>query len=375
MTTVPFLDLKAQYAAIQEEIRSSLEDVFATSSFVGGPFVEGFEKDFAAFCGCGHAVGVSSGTSALWMTLKVLGVGPGDEVITVPNTFIATAEAVSMCGATPVFIDVDRSSHTMNPDLLERAVTPRTRAVIPVHLFGQTADMDPILEVAKRYGLHVIEDACQAHGALYRGRPAGSLGIAACFSFYPGKNLGAYGEAGAVVTDDRDLADRIRILRDHGQTRKYHHRVIGWNGRMDGLQGAVLRVKLRHLPAWNETRRRHAELYGSLLENLDGVTLPREMDYGRHVYHIYAIRTSPRDQLKDFLAEKGIECGIHYPVPVHLQEAYRSSGFAEGMFPASEQAARELLSLPMYPELTNEQLEYVAGSVREFFMSRGRSAG
>ncbi len=357
---VPFLDLRTQYDAIRDEIGHAIQRVLNDSAFISGPYVEKFEKEFAGFCGCRYAVGTSNGTSALWMSLLGLGIGPGDEVITVPNTFIATAEAISFSGAKPVFVDVDEQSYTMDPTLLERAINPRTKAIIPVHLFGQPADMDPILDVAKRHRLAVIEDACQAHGALYRGRPVGSLGVAACFSFYPGKNLGAYGEAGAVVTNDAELAEKIRILRDHGQSRKYYHKVIGWNGRMDGLQGAVLCVKLAHLPAWNDARRKNAGLYTCLLTDREEIILPREMDYARHVYHLYVIRTRCRDDLKSYLAEKGIVCGIHYPVPVHLQEAYRHFGIQKGTFPVAEKCAEEFLSLPMYPELTREQIECVA---------------
>jgi dTDP-4-amino-4,6-dideoxygalactose transaminase len=364
MKTVPFLDLKAQYAAIRHEIRLSMDEVFNSASFVGGPIVENFEKEFADFCGCGYAASTSNGTSALWMTLLSLGIGQGDEVITVPNTFIATAEAITFSGARPVFVDVEEQSYTMNPTLLEKAITPKTKAVIPVHLFGQPADMDPILEIAKRRGLFVVEDACQAHGALYKGKEVGTIGDAGCFSFYPGKNLGAYGEAGAVVTNDPELAEKIKILRDHGQSRKYYHKVIGWNGRMDGLQGAVLRVKLKYLPAWNEARRKKAGLYNSLLTDMDEITLPSEMDYARHVYHLYVIRTRRRDDLKSYLAERGIECGIHYPVPIHLQEAYRHFGIRHGAFPVAEKCAEELLSLPMYPELTEEQIGYVAAELR-----------
>ncbi|MRR55337.1 MAG: DegT/DnrJ/EryC1/StrS family aminotransferase [Deltaproteobacteria bacterium] len=365
MKRVPFLDLSAQYAAIREEISSSLQEVFESVSFVGGPFVESFEKDFAIFCGCGNAIGTSNGTSALWMTLLSLGIGQGDEVITVPNTFIATAEAITFSGARPVFVDAEERSHTMNPVLLEKAITPKTKAVIPVHLFGQPADMDPIMEIARRHGLLVVEDACQAHGAQYKGKSAGTIGDAGCFSFYPGKNLGAYGEAGAVVTNNPDLAEKIKILRDHGQSRKYYHQVVGWNGRMDGLQGAVLSVKLKYLPAWNEARRKNAVLYSSLLSDVEEITLPSEMDYARHVYHLYVIRTPRRNDLKSYLADSGIECGIHYPVPVHLQQAYRHFGIVKGTFPVAEKCSEEFLSLPMYPELTGEQIGYVATELRK----------
>jgi len=367
MSKVPYLDLRAQYETIKEEIAAAIQQVLVSTAFVGGPFVEKFEEEFAGFSGCKHALGVSNGTSALWMTLMSLGVGPGDEVITVPNTFIATAEAISMCGARPVFIDVDEQSYTMNAALLEDAVTPRTRAIIPVHLFGQPADMDPIIKFAEKHGLHVIEDACQAHGSTYKGRPVGSIGIAGCFSFYPGKNLGAYGEAGAVVTGDLELAKKIKILRDHGQTRKYYHAMIGWNGRMDGIQGALLSVKLKHLSHWNDARRKNAAVYGRLLTGIPGLHLPKEMDYARHVYHIYAVRTKNRDALKDYLAEKGIDCLIHYPLPIHLQDAYRPLRLEKGTFPISERCAEEFLSLPMYPELAEDQIENVSREIGHFY--------
>ncbi len=365
MQKVPFLDLGIQYEAIRDEITYAIRQVLDSSAFISGPFVEKFEKEFAEFCGCRFAVGTSNGTSALWMVLASLGIGPGDEVITVPNTFIATAEAISMCGARPVFVDVEEQTYTINPALLEDAITSRTKAVIPVHLFGQPANMDPILEIAQRHKLHVVEDACQAHGSTYKGRPAGSIGIAGCFSFYPGKNLGAYGEAGAVVTNDSGLAEKIRMLRDHGQARKYYHAIIGWNGRMDGIQGSVLSVKLRYLAGWNKARRRNAALYGALLEDVDGIILPREMDYATHVYHIYAVRVKNRDALIGRLAEKGVTCLIHYPLPVHLQNAYRHLGLAKGKFPVAEKCAEQFVSLPMYPELTTDQVETVAGEVKK----------
>lgn len=364
---VPFLDLHNQYQTIRCEIASAIQQVLDSSAFVGGPFVERFEEEFANLCGSRFTLGVSSGTSALWLTLLGLGIGPGDEVITVPNSFIATAEAISMCGARPVFVDVNEQSYTMNAALLENAVTSRTRAIIPVHLFGQPADMDPIVAFAEKHKLHVIEDACQAHGSRYKGRPVGSIGIAGCFSFYPGKNLGAYGEAGAVVTANPDLADKIRILRDHGQTRKYYHAMIGWNSRMDGIQGALLSVKLKHLLDWNEARRKNAALYDSLLTEIQEINLPKKMDYAQHVYHIYAIRTKNRDKLKDFLAHRGIDCLIHYPLPIHLQEAYRPLRLERGSFPISETCAEEFLSLPMYPDLAGNQIEYVAQEIRNFY--------
>ena len=364
---VPFLDLKAQYAAIKDEIHAAVGEVMENTAFAGGPFVAKFEQAFAQFCGCKHAIGVGNGTDALWLSLLSLGIGPGDEVITVPDTFIATAEAITYCGAKPVFVDVEEKTYNMDPALLEAAITLRTKAVIPVHLFGQTADMDPILAICKPHGLPVVEDACQAHGAEYKGRKAGSMGAIGCFSFYPGKNLGAYGEAGAVVTNDDAIAGKIRIFRDHGQAKKYHHDVIGWNARMDGIQGAVLSVKLKYLAEWNVSRRAHAQEYTRLLSPVEGIVVPVEADYARHVFHIYAVRTGRRDQLMAHLAEKGISCGIHYPVPVHLQVAYQGLGLAEGSFPVAEKCAAEFLSLPMYPELTGEQIQRVVNEIKGFY--------
>jgi len=356
---VPFLDLQAQYTSIRDEIGTALQQVLDKTAFAGGPFVERFEKEFASFCQCDFAIGVGSGTEALRMALQGMGIGEGDEVITTPNTFIATAEAISFSGATPVFVDIDERTYNMNPDLLEDAITPRTKAVIPVHLFGQMADMDRIMQIARTHGLFVIEDACQAHGAEYKQRRAGSIGDAGCFSFYPGKNLGAYGEAGAIVTSNAKLAEKMRMFRDHGQAKKYYHSVIGWNARMDGLQGAVLSVKLKHLLAWNKARRKNAQLYDGLLTDIDNVIAPAEADCARHIYHVYAIRTQNRDAIISTLAEKDISCGIHYPVPIHLQEAYRFLGHKEGSFPIAERCTEQLLSLPMFPELSQEQVERV----------------
>jgi len=364
---VPFLDLKIQYSSIKDEINAALQEVLNSTSFAGGPFVEKFEKEFATFCQSEFAVGVGSGTDALWIALLCSGIGQGDEVITTPNTFIATAEAITFCGAKPVFVDIDEQTYNLNPDLLKGSITTKTKAIIPVHLFGQPADMDPIIKIAQGHGLFVIEDACQAHGAEYKGRRAGSIGHAGCFSFYPGKNLGAYGEAGAVVTNDSGLAEKIKIFRDHGQAKKYYHSMIGWNARMDGFQGAVLSVKLKHLSAWNEARRKHARLYNELLTEMDEIKIPVEAAYAKHIYHIYAIRTKKRDALMSALAEKNISCGIHYPIPLHLQDAYRSLGYSKGSFPVVEKCAEEFLSLPMFPELTEVQIESVGKEIKIFF--------
>jgi len=361
---VPYLDLKAQYEPIRGEIADAIQQVLERTAFAGGPFVAQFEKEFAAFCGTKFVTGVGSGTEALWVALLGFGIGPGDEVITVPDTFIATAEAISWCGAKPVFVDVDPVTYNMDPSKIGAALTPKTRAIIPVHLFGQMADMDPILEIARNRKLFVIEDASQAHGAEYKGRKAGSIGDAGCFSFYPGKNLGAYGEAGAVVTNNEDLDKKMRMLRDHGQAKKYYHSFVGWNARMDGIQGAILSVKLKHLPVWNEGRRRNAAIYGELLKGVEGVTTPKEAAYGKHVYHIYAIRVAERDRLISALAEKDIHCGIHYPIPVHLLDAYKSLNHGKGSFPVAEKSASQFVSLPMYAELSGEQIARVAAELK-----------
>lgn len=362
---VPFLDLQAHHRPYLQEFSEAIQRVIESSAFAGGPFVAEFEAAFASYCGCKYAIGVGNGTEALWLALLAKGIGPGDEVITSPMTFMATAEAITYCGATPVFVDIDPVTYTMNPARLEEVITSRTKAIIPVHLFGQTADMDPILEVARKHGLLVIEDAAQAHGAEYKGRKAGSIGDVGSFSFYPGKNLGAFGEAGALVTNDAQLAESIRVLRDHGQVRKYHHTMVGWNGRMDGIQGAVLSIKLRQLDQTNERRRAHAAQYDRALRDIEGIVTPRESAQNRHVYHVYAIRVRDRNELIQALAERGVGSGIHYPVPVHLQEAYRSLGYMRGAFPVAEQCADEFLSLPMYPELTEEQVNLVVEAVSE----------
>jgi dTDP-4-amino-4,6-dideoxygalactose transaminase len=362
---VPFLDLKAQYITIKDEIAVALQRVLENTAFAGGPFVAQFEKEFSAFCGTKHAIGVGNGTDALWMALLALGVGPGDEVITVPDTFIATAEAISYCGAKPIFCDVEEKTYNLDPAKLEAAITPKTKGIIPVHLFGQMADMDPIMEIARKRNLFVIEDASQAHGAEYKGRKAGSIGVAGCFSFYPGKNLGAYGEAGAVVTNDDTLAEKMRMLRDHGSAKKYYHSYVGFNCRMDGFQGAVLSVKLKYIDQWNEARRQHARQYTQLLSGNGSVIVPSEAGYGKHVYHIYAIRVKNRDGLIAKLGEKEIGTNIHYPVPVHLQQAYSSMGLREGSFPVAERCAAEFVSLPMFAELSSEQIGFVADEVKK----------
>jgi dTDP-4-amino-4,6-dideoxygalactose transaminase len=363
--TVPFVDLRAQYETIGDELRASVLRVIDSQIFVLGPEVEAFENEFAAFCGAGHAVALNSGTAALHLALLALGVGPGDEVITVANTFIATAESISAAGAIPVFVDIEPSTHLIDPALIEAAITPRTRAIIPVHLYGQVADMDAINKMAERHNLAVIEDACQAHGAVYKGRRAGSMGAIGCFSFYPSKNLGTIGEGGAAVTNSPELAATMRSLRDHGQSRRYYHDVVGFNYRLGALEGAALRVKLPYLERWNERRRAHAQRYDRLLARLP-VATTTESPSGTSVYHLYVVRTSERDMLRDHLTSRGIGTGIHYPVPIHLQPAYAHLGYRRGSLQVTEAHAVELVSLPMYAELTDEQIDAVVESVEAF---------
>jgi len=370
---VPFLDLKAHHDSMRGELETAIREVMDSNAFAGGPFVAKFEQDFATYCGVADAIGVGNGTDALWLSMLALGIGAGDEVITVPMTFMATAEAISYSGAKPVFVDIDERTYTLDPDLLERAISPRTKAIIPVHLFGQAADMDAILEIARRRGLPVIEDACQAHGAEYRGRKTGSIGTAGCFSFYPGKNLGALGEAGAVVTNNEELRNKIQMLRDHGQAKKYHHALIGWNARMDGIQGAALRVKLKHLDRANQARRANARFYDQHLAEVEEVILPTEAEYARHVYHLYVVRVQDRERVLQAMANRGIACGIHYPIPVHLQEAYRFLGHRKGSFPVAERCAEEFLSLPMYPELTTTQLGAVVHELKTLLRASRRA--
>ncbi|MEI8037522.1 MAG: DegT/DnrJ/EryC1/StrS family aminotransferase [Verrucomicrobiota bacterium] len=360
---VPFQNIQLHHQPRREEFLQAIGEVIDAGAFAGGPFVERFEQDFAAYCGVSAAVGVGSGTEALWLTLLALGIGPGDEVVTVPMSFAATVEAIWFTGAKPVFVDIDARTYTMNPAALERVLTRRTKAIIPVHLFGHPADMDPILAIAGKHGLRVIEDAAQAHGAEYKGRKVGSLADAACFSFYPGKNLGAFGEGGVVVTDDRKLVRKLRMLRDHGQSQKNRHSLVGWNSRLDGIQAAVLGVKLRHLDLENQQRRDHALCYDRGLASARDVIPPVVADGGRHVFHIYAIRVSARQCLLSALADAAIGCGVHYPTPIHLQPAYRALGHQRGDFPVAEQCADEFVSLPMFPGLTPGQISLVTGAV------------
>jgi dTDP-4-amino-4,6-dideoxygalactose transaminase len=362
--SVPFVDLAAQHAAIGPEAAAATARVLGSGDFILGREVECFEAEFARYCGCQHGIGVDSGTSALELALRAYGIGAGDEVIAPANTFIATALAISSTGATPVLVDVDASTHTIDPARLADAITHRTRAVMPVHLYGQPADMDAISDIARRQQLVVIEDACQAHGARYRERRVGALGHAAAFSFYPSKNLGACGDGGMVVTNDADAARSLRLLRNYGQEKKYYHVVRGYNRRLDTLQAALLRLKLKHLDTWNDDRRRRADLYTRLLR--DVVLTPVPPHYAEPVWHLYVIQAGRRDGLQTYLGERGIATGIHYPTPIHLQPAYRDLGYEKGDFPITEQAAGKVLSLPMYPQLPLAAIEDIANAVREF---------
>jgi len=360
---IPFVDLRAQYDCIKHEIESAVSATLASGQFVLGSEVAAFEEEFAAYVGARFGIGVNSGTSALHLALLAAGIGRGDEVITVSCTFVATAAAIDYTGARPVFVDVDPTTLTMDATQLEAAISERTKAILPVHLHGHAADLDPILDVARRHGLRVIEDAAQAHGAEYKGRRVGAIGDLGCFSFYPGKNLGACGEAGMVVTNDAELARTIRMLRHWGEERKYHHVLKGFNYRMENLQAAILRVKLRHLDNWTAARRRHASQYDERLAQT-ALQTPIEMPYARHVYHIYALRTPKRDQLQTALQACGVQTSVHYPIPVHLQQAYAEFGGRAGDLPVTERAATELLSLPMFAELQPAQVEQVCASVR-----------
>ena len=371
---IPFVDLAAQYRTIAEEINEATSRVIQEADFILGREVRLFEEEFAAFCEARYAVGLDSGTSALELALRAYDIGPGDEVITAANSFIASALAISHAGATPVLVDVDPFTHTIDVTGIERAITSRTKAILPVHLYGHPAHMDPIRQLAEQRGLIVIEDACQAHGARYKGRRAGSLGHAAAFSFYPGKNLGAYGDGGVVVTNDADIAKRLEMLRNYGQKEKYHHLSQGFNRRLDTLQAAVLRVKLKYLEKWNAARRWQAELYHRLLAGTE-LVLPSEAAGAQSVWHLYVIRTEHRDALKEHLLSRGIAAGIHYPVPIHLQPAYQNLGYKRGDFPVTEQYAQRILSLPMYAELTPELIDCVAKSILTFLSANQNGQG
>jgi dTDP-4-amino-4,6-dideoxygalactose transaminase len=370
MAQIPLVDLKAQYQTIKPEIDAAMQRVLDNTAFIGGKDLKAFEDAFAQFQQTKRAVGVASGTAAIFLALKALGVGQGDEVITTPHTFIATVEPIEALGAKTVLVDIDPETYNLDPAKVEAAITPKTKVIMPVHLYGQMANMSAIMEIAQRHNLRVIEDAAQAHGAEYQGKRAGQWGDIACFSFYPGKNLGAYGDGGAVCTNDDALANEIARLRDHGRASKYVHDVIGYGERLDGLQAAVLGVKLPHLNNWNAARRRHAAHYNELLSDIPGVTLPLEASDSHHVYHIYCIQvTGNRDAILKALNERGIGAGIHYPVPVHLQPAMQHYGWSKGAFPVCEHAAENIISLPLYPEMTDEMLATVATALREEVMA------
>lgn len=369
---VAYLDLHKQYLSIKDEVNDAILRLLDSCQYILGNEVAAFEQDFAAFQSVQHCVGVNSGTSALHLALLAAGVEPGDEVVTTPMTFVATVAAILYTGAKPVFVDVDPQHYTIDPGQIENVITNRTKVILPVHLYGQPADMDPLLDLARKHRLIVIEDAAQAHGAEYKGRRVGGIGDMGCFSFYPGKNLGAYGEAGAITTNNPDFAKTIRMLRDWGAERKYEHKLKGYNYRMEGIQGAVLRVKLRHLEAWTEARRALGALYDQFLQN-SGVQIPKVASYSRHVYHVYAILVKQRDEMQKRLLERNIHTGIHYPIPVHMQEAYADLGYKAGDFPVSERIGHTELSLPMFAELTSDEVRQVADAVQS--LSPGASVG
>ena len=369
-TTVPFVDLQAQHRALAADIRVAVDEVLTDCNFILGKQVGEFERAFAAYVGVGHAVGVSNGLDALRIALAALGIGPGDEVIVPANTYIATALAASALGARVVLVDCDASTYNLDPAKLERAITLRTRVVIPVHLTGQPADMAPILEIAERRGLQVLEDAAQAHGAQYRGRPCGSMGIAGCFSFYPAKNLGAAGDGGMIVTPNEKLARQARKLSNYGEVVKYEHTEKGLNARLDTLHAAILQVKLPHLDDWNRQRARHAQRYRQRLAGIGDIRLPGVLPECTHVYHLFMVQTSRRDALHQFLQDRGVQTGIHYPTPIHLQPAYADHGWKKGDFPVAEELASQIVSLPMFPELRDEQIDYVCERIGEFMQAK-----
>ncbi|NJE54443.1 DegT/DnrJ/EryC1/StrS aminotransferase family protein [Thermococcus sp. 21S9] len=361
---IPFVDLKREYQEIGDEILRAIQRVIESGWFILGNELNQFEKEFADYLGVKYAIGVNSGSDALYLAVKALGIHSGDEVITVSHTFISTVDAIVRNGARVVFVDIDPETYTIDVDQLEKSITPKTKAIIPVHLYGHPADMEPIMELAEEYGLYVIEDASQAHGAEYKGKKVGTFGHLACFSFYPTKNLGAYGDAGAIVTNDAELADKLRMMRNYGSPKKYYHDFVGVNSRLDEIQAAVLRIKLKYLDQWNEKRRKIAKLYSELLDNSDVIT-PSEKEWAKHVYHLYVIRHKNRDKLQQYLSEKGIKTQIHYPVPVHLQKAYLELGYRVRL-PITERISSEVLSLPMYPWLSNGEVESIANTVLEF---------
>lgn len=371
---IPFVDLKGQFRGLHDEVMAGIEEALAGMNLLLGPNVRAFETEFASYCDARHAIGVANGTDALYLALRACGVGKGDEVITVSHSFIATAEAIVILGAAPVYVDVDPVTYTLDPSKLEAAITPKTKAIIPVHLYGQMADMDPIMEIAQRRGLVVIEDACQAHGAEYKGRRAGSIGDAAAFSFYMGKNLGAYGDAGAITTNSQAVADHVRLLRDHGSTTKYHHTEMGYNSRLDELQAVFLRIKLPYLDGWNAARRTLASVYDRVLEDL-GVVTPVAPPDRQHVFHLYVIQTDDRARVQESLQKHGIATGIHYPTPIHLQPASHNIGRVVGDMTVTDSISGRILSLPMYAELTHEQIAYIASRISHSLSTRGVTVG
>jgi dTDP-4-amino-4,6-dideoxygalactose transaminase len=373
---IPFLDLKANYQSVKSEVDAAIQNVLDNTAYILGASVQNFEKDFAAAQQVKYCLGTSSGTDANHLVLWGLGVGPGDEVIIPANTFIATAWGATLCGATPVFVDCHPESYNIDPAKVEAAITSKTKAIVAVHLYGQSADLDPLKEIAKKHNILLVEDAAQAHLAEYKGKPIGGQAAAASFSYYPGKNLGAYGEGGAVTTNDEALFNRVKKLREHGQSQKYYHDSLGHNYRMEGIQGAVLGVKLKHLNKWTDARRAVAVKYNDGLKGLAKVITPKEMSYAKHVYHLYVIQLNDgsleasnqlRDKLKDYLTQQGVNVGLHYPIPLHLQECFKDLGYKKGEFPNSERIAEAGLSLPMFPEMTDEQINYVVGKIKEFF--------
>ncbi len=361
---IPFSDLRTQYELIKEEIGINIAEVIDGSSYILGEKVKNFENKFADYCNSKYAVAVNSGTSALHLALVAKNIKHGDEVITSPNTFVATAEAISYTGAKPVFVDIDSKTYNIDTSKIEKAITKKTKAIIPVHLYGHPVDMDPIMEIAEKYNLEIIEDCCQSHGSEYKGKrvPVSNIG---CFSFYPSKNLGAYGEGGIIVTNDEEVAEKASILRDHGQKEKYVHEYIGYNYRMDGFQGAVLGVKLKYLDKWIELRRKNAKLYNQLLEKTN-IVIPHEAEYAKHVYYLYVIKVKDRDKLQSHLQKEGIATGLHYPIPIHLQNSYKYLNILEGSYPVSESYVKEILSLPMYAELNENQVRYIVSAIQDY---------
>ena len=363
---ISLVDLKAQYNTIKTEIDNAIQEVLSSTSFIMGEKLERFEEEFALFCNTKYAIGVANGSDALILALRTCGIGKGDEVITVPNTFIATTEAITHVGGKINFVDINPKTYTIDVSKIEEKISNKTKAIIPVHLYGQPADMDPIMMLAKKYNLKIIEDAAQAHGAEYKDKKVGSIGDVACFSFYPGKNLGAYGDAGMITTNSEEIARNVKLLRNHGSIKKYEHKIEGYSSRLDNLQAAILRVKLRHLNKWNESRRKNAKKYNELLSSISGIITPYEADYAKHVYHLYVIRTEERDKLREELKLKDIATGIHYPIPLHLQPAYKYLGYKEGDFPITEKVSQEILSLPMFSELNDQQTEEIVELIKGF---------